>query len=138
VNQLDSNESQSAFGKEDPLHRRWPFVGLVLAAAGGVLLYKFLTHRHLEQTSALFIGLPAVLALIVAFTPRTKSATGTILKTMTFFLLLSGIVLQEGFICIVMAAPLFYLVGLAVGLIVDRGRARRRRSPSKVSRPAGR
>jgi len=88
--------------------------------------YRALVLHKLEQTSALFIGLPAALALILAFTPRTRSVTGMILKIMTLLLLLSGIVLGEGFICILMAAPLFYGVGLIVGLAMDSAERRRR------------
>jgi hypothetical protein len=44
---------------------------------------------------------------------------GIIMAGITFALLLSGPLLGEGFICIVMAAPLFYFVGWVVGLIVE-------------------
>ncbi len=105
---------------------RWIFVALVLVLAAGSVAYRLLVLHKLEQTSALFIGLPAVLALLLAFTPHTRSVTGMILKIMTLLLLLSGILLGEGFICIVMAAPLFYAVGLVIGLIVDGAERRRR------------
>jgi len=95
--------------------------------AAGSLGYRFLVLHRLEQTSALFIGLPAVLAILLAFTRPPKSATGVILKLMTVLLLLSGILLGEGFICIVMAAPLFYLVGFVIGRVIDDVEKRRRR-----------
>jgi hypothetical protein len=41
---------------------------------------------------------------------------------MTIALLMSGPILGEGFICIIMAAPLFYLVGAIIGLLIDRAR----------------
>jgi hypothetical protein len=110
-----------------PDSSRWPIVGLILVLAVGSLGYRTLVLHKLEQTSALFIGLPAVLALVLALTPQTKSVTGMILKIMTLLLLLSGIVLGEGFICIVMAAPLFYGIGLIVGLSMDAAERRRRR-----------
>jgi hypothetical protein len=40
------------------------------------------------------------------------------------FLLLLGILFIEGFICILMAAPLFYAVGFIVGMFVDGARRR--------------
>jgi hypothetical protein len=86
-------------------------------------------HR-LEQTSALFIGLPALLAIIIVLTPRAKTATGVIMKSMTVALLMSAPILGEGFICIVMAAPLFYLVGAVIGLLSDR--QRKKQSPPLV------
>ncbi|MCA8924113.1 MAG: hypothetical protein KDD82_20045 [Planctomycetes bacterium] len=89
--------------------------GLTLFSVG----YRVLVAGGLEQTAALFIGLPALLASVLAFTPRPRSVTGMALKGTTLALLLSGIALGEGFICVLMAAPLFYAVGIAVGLSAD-------------------
>lgn len=77
---------------------------------------------HLEQTGLMFIGLPLMLAIGLSLTPRPQSATGVIMKGIALALLLSGILLIEGFICILMAAPLFFLVGFIVGWLVDRSR----------------
>ncbi|HYC90468.1 MAG TPA: SRPBCC family protein [Thermoanaerobaculia bacterium] len=107
------------------IHRaQWALAALILALAVGGVLYRLLVMKKLEQTAALFIGLPAVLAIILAMTPRAGSATGTIIKGLTIALLMSGPILGEGFICIVMAAPLFYLVGIIIGLVIDRARRR--------------
>lgn len=106
---------------------RWIVVGIAVVMAAGSLLYRLLVLNRLEQTAALFIGLPAVLAILIALTPSPKSATGVIFKAMTLLLLLSGILLGEGFICILMAAPLFYLVGFVIGLLIDSAEKRRQR-----------
>jgi hypothetical protein len=106
---------------------RWILIGLAATMAIGSAGYRLLLTHQLAQTSALFIGLPAVLAILLACTPRPRSATGVILKGITVMLLLSGILLGEGFICIVMAAPLFYLIGAVIGLIVDALERRRQR-----------
>jgi hypothetical protein len=103
---------------------RWVLITIILALALGSVLYRLLVWSRLEQTSALFIGLPAILAVLVALTPRAKTSTGMIMKVMTLALLMSGILLGEGFICIVMAAPLFYLVGFIVGIIMDSAKRR--------------
>jgi len=100
-------------------------IALTLLLAAGSLGYRWLTWHHLEQTSAMFIGLPAILAIAIAMLPQPKSATGTILKTLSLFLLLSGILLGEGFICILMAAPLVLGVGCLVGMARDREQRRR-------------
>ena len=102
-------------------------IGLTLVMVAASAGYRLLHSGGLQQTSALFIGLPAVLAILLSFTPRPKSATGVILKGMTVMLLLSGILLGEGFICILMAAPLFYLIGFLIGQIVDGLEKRRQR-----------
>jgi hypothetical protein len=41
---------------------------------------------------------------------------------MAIALLMSAPILGEGFICIIMAAPIFFLVGIVIGLIIDRSR----------------
>jgi hypothetical protein len=104
---------------------QWTLVALILALAAGGILYRLLVLEQLEQTAMLFIGLPTILAVVLALTPQEKSATGVIVKGMTIALLMSGPILGEGFICVLMAAPLFYLVGIIVGVVVDR----RRRPP---------
>ncbi|MBZ5523992.1 MAG: hypothetical protein LAP21_17285 [Acidobacteriia bacterium] len=99
---------------------RWPpavFPVLALAASG--MVYRLLVSQHLEQTSLLFLGIPALLATLMAFRPRAKTVTGGIMKAMAIGLLLSGPFLGEGFICILMASPIFFLVGAVIGLIID-------------------
>ena len=102
--------------------QQWTLVIIILALAIAGTLYRLFVMHRLEQTAALFIGLPAVMAILLTLAPAAKSATGLIMKTTTIALLMSGPILGEGFICIVMAAPLFYLVGAIVGLVVDRRR----------------
>jgi hypothetical protein len=48
-----------------------------------------------------------------------------IMKGISLFLLLLGILFIEGFICILMAAPFFYAVGFIVGIFADKARAKR-------------
>lgn len=92
---------------------------LIFALAGARLLYGVLSQNGLRETAALFIGLPAFLAIIITLTPKAKSVTGMIMKGMIIAMLMSGIFLQEGFICILMAAPLFLAVGYAIGKLAD-------------------
>jgi len=104
---------------------QWTLAALILALAAGGVLYRLFVMHNLEQTAMLFIGLPAVLAIILALSPPAQNATGMIMKGMAIALLMSGPILGEGFICVLMAAPLFLLVGLIVGLVIER----RRRPP---------
>jgi hypothetical protein len=94
-----------------------------LAIIAGALIAS-VTHRvlsagRLEHTSLVFIGLPAIIGIVVILMPRSTSVTGIILKAITLALALSGILLGEGFVCILFAAPLFYLVGIVIGLAAD-------------------
>jgi hypothetical protein len=106
---------------------QWTLVGLIVALALGVVAYRLLHAQGIDETAALFIGLPTLLAVALALTPKATSATGMIMKGLTIALLLSGPVLREGFICILLASPLFYLVGAIVGWAVDSDRRRRSR-----------
>jgi hypothetical protein len=101
---------------------QWSLIFLILAVATGSVLYRLIVWNKLEQTSLMFIGLPTLLALVLAVTPKAKTAMGGIMRGITLALLLSGVLLGEGFICIVMAAPLFYAVGALIGVLVGPGR----------------
>jgi hypothetical protein len=99
---------------------RWNWLTIILASLAGTLAYKLEVGHNLEQTSLLFIGIPAAIAIICVITPQPRSATGTALKAVTLFIGISGIFLGEGFICILMASPLFYLVAIIIGVVRDR------------------
>lgn len=102
-----------------------PYVWLCLAAGIASVLYRVLVLGQKEQTALMFIGLPTAIAMLITFLPRSSSATGMIMKGISLFLLLLGILFIEGFICILMAAPFFYAVGFIVGIFADKARARR-------------
>lgn len=88
-------------------------------------IIHFLTHKNLQGSSILYIGVPLILSYVFLNAAPTKSALGAIMKGLTIFMLLTGPILQEGFICIVMAAPLFYIVGGIVGWAIDHSRKRK-------------
>ena len=78
------------------------------------VVYRLLIFGHLQHTSLVFIGIPALLALaLTSVQPRTS--VGTVNKTVAIALCLSGILFGEGFVCILMASPLFFLVGTIIG-----------------------
>ncbi len=108
----------------------WWIIALALGSALAALLYRFLQHHNLGGTSAIFLGIPAVLATALAFTPRARTVTGGILKGITFLLLIVAPLLGEGWFCILFAAPLFYAVGLLIGLVADHFNKKR---PTTVS-----
>ncbi len=99
------------------LNFTWFFTTLVLAI--GCIYYSFLLDTKFNNTAALYIGLPLILALGLSLTPKTQSVMGAIMKGITIALILSAIIFREGYICILFAAPIFYFVGGIIGLIVE-------------------
>ena len=118
---MDSTEKRLSLNRS-----QWSLIFLILAVSAGSVMYRLIVRGRLEQTAVLFVGIPAVLAVLLAMMPKTKTVKGGIMKGLTLALLLSGPLLGEGFICILMASPVFYLVGLLVGAIVDWNRGKRR------------
>lgn len=99
------------------------FVILVLGVAG--IVYFLIRDHGLDDSAALYIGLPLILALGLSLTPKTKSAMGATMKGMTIALLLSAVIFLEGALCILFAAPIFYAVGAIIAYPIDRARKRK-------------
>lgn len=103
-------------------HRRqrslFILIGIVTLAS---VAARVMMSRRLEQTAALFIGVPAVLAIAAVLIPA-KSAIGIACKSVTIGLLISLIFLGEGILCVIMAAPLFFVVALLIGVMVKAQR----------------
>jgi len=108
------------------LKARATLTAIILAVAAASITYRAVLDKGLQQTAALFIGVPVVLAVVVIFTTNPRSATGVAFKAVTVGMLLSVLVLWEGVVCVVMAAPLFYLIAVLITFPVDR---RRRTQP---------
>jgi len=104
---------------------QWAVVALIVAEVVFALLYGGLRREGLLHSGALFVGLPAAMAILLALAPKAKSVTGGIMRGITLGLLLVAPLLGEGFVCILIASPLFYAVGLIFGVIADRGRKHR-------------
>jgi hypothetical protein len=98
---------------------QWTVSALAIAIAAGALLYRYLTRHAYWQSSAMFIGLPTALAVLLALTPKARTVTGGIMKGITLFLLIAAPLLGEGWLCILIASPLFYLVGAIVAAVCD-------------------
>lgn len=104
----------------------------VIGAVGACsFFYRWLVSTRLEQSSALFVGIPTLLAVLVVLLMRPRTSTGLIMKATTVALLASGIFLGEGFICILMASPLFYAVAVIVAALFER--LKRRGSASQTT-----
>lgn len=82
------------------------------------VVFRVINEVALEQTTILFIGVPALLTLLlIRYTETPKSIIGITFKTITLFLLITSIFLGEGTVCIIMMAPLFYGVAALIVLI---------------------
>jgi hypothetical protein len=89
---------------------RRTLVATIVALTLVSIAFRLMRATGTEHTSLVFIGIPALLALaLVGVQP--KSSAGTVNKAIAIALCMSGIVFGEAFICIVMASPLFFLIG---------------------------
>ena len=72
------------------------------------LIYRATQQAGMMQTYAMFVGIPLVVGVLVAYMTQPKSGLGTTLKVVTILLCVVSTLLGEGIVCILMAAPLFY------------------------------
>lgn len=91
------------------------FVGIATTA----LVYRLLVWQNLNYTAALFIGLPTVLALTILWGTHPTEFAGVLAKVTALFVLLSGPLLNEGMICVLMASPIFFVVILVIGYFIQ-------------------
>ncbi len=119
-------------------------VAVIAVALGvGSLVYRLLHAADLSQSAALFIGLPSLMAFAAAYVAlglRAHSVIGITLKTITIGLLLAGPLLGEGVVCVLLAAPLFYAVGILIALAIEgirrwTGAGRHRATPGLLLLP---
>jgi hypothetical protein len=122
ITQLEEQLAKQA--AEKSRRNRKIVFNLVIAAFCCSFFYRLLVISRTEQTALMFIGLPTVIALVMCRMPASKTITGSIMKGITFFLLILAILLIEGFICILMAAPFFYSIGFIIGIFADKARAK--------------
>jgi hypothetical protein len=124
------SESAPGAPRPDPTatrQARTTLAAIILAVTIAALLYRLLVARNVHQTAALFVGVPAILALFVAFAISPKSAVGVACKAVTIGLLISLLFLGEGILCIAMSAPLFYAIAILIAIVMKL--AQRRGTP---------
>jgi len=81
--------------RNPPLRLELFFIVLALGVAG--IGYALLRRNDLNDSAALYLGVPLILALTLSLMPKSKSALGATMKGMTIALLLSAFVFQEGY-----------------------------------------
>lgn len=102
-------------------------VGFIVIVAIVSAAYRLVYASGLQQTAALFVGIPALFAILLTLLPRSKSATGMLIKGSFIGILLAGIILPEGLLCLLFAYPLLALIAVIVGGVMDWARSRNRR-----------
>jgi len=101
-------------------------IGFIVVLAVVNVAYRLVYLTGASRTAALYVGVPTLLAVGLALTPRRKSATGMLLKGSTLALLIACVILPEGLICLLFALPLVALISVIVGGSIDWSRRRRR------------
>jgi hypothetical protein len=102
-------------------------VGFIFVLALVNVAYRLVYATGFQRTAALYVGIPTFLAIGLALLPRTKSATGTLLKGSTLAMLIACVALPEGLICLLFALPLVALICVMAGAPVDWARRRDKR-----------
>ena len=99
-------------------------IAVIVGLAAARIAYGIIAGIGAKETSIFFVGLPAILAIAVIASGKSRTASGSVFRSLTIGLLLAGVALGEGFVCIVMVAPLFYLIAVPFALLADRRRDR--------------
>jgi len=90
---------------------------LMVIVAAASIAYRALVTGHIEQTAALFVGLPLLIGFLATHLTRARSAYGQVIRANVIFLAVAAPLLGEGSICLLMAAPLFIgvsMIGVAM------------------------
>lgn len=99
-------------------------VGFIAIVAVVNIAYRLVYATSAQQTAALFVGVPALLAVLLALLPRSHSAIGMIMKGTTLALLIACVVLPEGLLCLLFILPIVAVIAVVVGGTIDWARSR--------------
>ncbi len=104
----------------------------MLAYGVGALALWTLSWKGAADSAAVYVGIPALVSLILALTPRAKTREGAVMKGVAISLGLVSTTLGPGVLCIVISLPLFIFVAIIVAMTVaaiyDRQERRRSRA----------
>jgi hypothetical protein len=106
--------------------RRKQFIAFVLVLAVVNVAYRLVYASGLSRTAALYVGVPTLLAIGLALTPRSSSATGMLIKGSLLALLVACVILPEGLLCLLFAVPLVTVIAAVVGGSIDYARRHNR------------
>ncbi|MDI1463220.1 hypothetical protein QEZ54_19755 [Catellatospora sp. KI3] len=92
-------------------------VAAIVTVVGAVAFVATVLDGRTDS-AMVFVGLPTLLAVALTLT-SVRNVYGRVTKVVTIVLLLTAVFLHEGFICVVLAAPLVYAVALGVTAVVQ-------------------
>jgi hypothetical protein len=112
---------------EDPAitstrHKKMNLIAIILTVAIFSVLLRLAYYTHSETKALMFVGIPTALAVLLALTTSAKSPVGMAVRGVTIGLLISAILFGEGVICVLMAAPIAYLIAIGVAVAVSSTR----------------
>lgn len=105
-----------------PSTARWILAGLI--ACFGVVMYVVAVQTGRVDSALLFVALPVALAAALAVLP-TRTTHGRVFAATTIGLLLVAVALHEGAVCVILAAPLVYLLAHGTTALLRHLRASR-------------
>lgn len=98
---------------------QWRLFTLVLVVSLALAGFYFLKEQRLHDSAALYVGLPLFFALAISLTAKAKTTVGATMKGLSIALFLSAPVFKEGFICILFASPILFIVAALVASLAD-------------------
>jgi len=132
-NDIQKNDVLENRSNKQSKTKRLLIVAILLSAFTGIVI-SYMRRRGIDSSALLYIGIPTFIALAFAFTStsKSKSIMGSTLKAITFIILISGPLLQEGYICMIMAAPILYIIGALAAWPFDHYR-KKKQNGSKLN-----
>jgi len=133
TNNNNKNEVLENSSDKQSNKKRLLVIAILLSAFTGIVI-SLMRRRGIDGSALLYIGIPTFIALSFAFTSTSSSKTimGSTLKAITFIILISGPLLQEGYVCMIMAAPILYIIGALAAWPFDHYR-KKKQNGSKLN-----
>ncbi len=101
---------------------QWRLFTVVLVIGLSLVAFRVLRDQLISDTAALYVGLPVLFALAISLSAKAETTVGATMKGLAIALFLSAPVFMEGFICILFASPILFIVAALVAWLADRAR----------------
>jgi hypothetical protein len=101
-----------------------PYVVAAFVLGVGILGLVMAIAAKRTNSAVLFVGLPTALALALTLARPARSVHGLTFRVISIGLLLASVLLHEGAICLIVAAPLVYAVGHCLAAVIQSDRRR--------------